>query len=111
MPRLFSVVALLPVPLLRATAPGVLARQPLVNLAVTDLPGSEASLYLLGSRLLAMHPIVSGVGNIACIVGVLSYGDRLGIGLTVDPDVVRDPDRFMADLVGASNELCGLAAP
>lgn len=109
--RLFSVVDLLPVPLLRATAPGVLARQPLVNLAVTDLPGSEASLYLLGSRLLAMHPIVSGVGNIACIVGVLSYGDRLGIGLTVDPDVVRDPDRFMADLIGASNELCGLAAP
>ena len=105
MMRLFSTVDVVPIPLLRSLAPALLARQPLVNLAVTNLPGSEAPLHLLGARLIELHPIVSGVGNIACIFGVLSYLDRLDVGLTVDRDVVADAEGLVAALVDASEAL------
>lgn len=102
---LFSVVDLVPVRLLRRTAPEVLARQPFVDLAVTDLPGSPVPLYLRGSRLLELAPLVTGVGNIACIVGVLSYCGQLGVGLTVDPDVVADPDGLLAEIEASARRL------
>jgi len=102
---LFSVIDVLPVPLLRRVIPEVLARQPFVNLAVTNIPGSPVPLYLLGSRMLELQPIVCGVGNIACIVGVLSYCGRLGIGVTVDPDVVPDPDALRDALLHAVDDL------
>lgn len=102
---LFSVVDLVPIPVLQHLAPEVLSRQPFVNLAVTNLPGSPLPLHLLGARLRELHPIVTGVGNIACIVGVLSYCDRLGVGITVDPDVVPDADGLLHALEEAGTEL------
>lgn len=102
---LFSVVDLVPIPLLRRLAPEVLARQPFVNLAVTNLPGAEVPLHLLGARLRELHPIVTGVGNIACIVGVLSYCDQLGVSITVDPDVVSDADDLLHEIRSAAEEL------
>jgi len=104
---LFSVVDLIPVPALRRLAPALLARQPFVNLAVTNLPGSPVPLYLLGSRLLSLQPIVTGVGNIACIVGVLSYCGELGIGITVDRDVIPDAENFRDAMLTAAAELLG----
>ncbi len=108
---LFSVVDVVPVPLLRGLAPGILARQPFVNLTVTNVTGSEAPLYLLGARLRTMHPFVTGVGNVACVIAVLSYRDELAIGITVDPDVVPDADRLLADVVDAAQELGRLGPP
>lgn len=107
MASLFSVVDVVPVPLLRRLAPGLLARQPFVNLAVTNLPGWDAPLYLRGARLRELHPIVTGVGNIACIVGVLSYCEELGVSITVDPDVVPDADRLLEALVREAERLVG----
>jgi diacylglycerol O-acyltransferase / wax synthase len=98
MRSLFSAVDVVPVGILRLIAPEVLARQPFVNLAVTNVPGSPDPLYLRGARLVEMHPIITGVGNIAAIIGVLSYCDELGVGLTVDPDVVSDPDHLLGAL-------------
>jgi hypothetical protein len=92
---LFSIVDLVPLPVLRWLAPEALTRQPFVNLAVTNVPGVKEDLYLLDARLEGVHPIVTGVGNLACIIGVLSYKDRLGVGITVDPDVVEDPDGLL----------------
>lgn len=101
----FSIIDVVPIRLLQRLAPGALAVQPFVNLAVTNLPGSPVPLYLIGSRLLELQPIITGVGNIACIIGVLSYCDRLGIGITVDPDVVDDPDGLLDALIDAADEL------
>jgi WS/DGAT/MGAT family acyltransferase len=103
--RLFSVVDLVPLPLLRRLGPAALARQPFVNLAVTNIPGSREPMFLLGSRMEELHPIVTGVGNIACVIGVLSYRDTLGVGVTVDPDVVPDPDGLLDHIRGAAADL------
>lgn len=45
------------------------------------------------------------IGNIALIIGVVSYGGSLGVGITVDPDVVVDVDGFTAALDRAFAEL------
>ena len=104
---LFSVVDVVPIALLRRLGPEVLARQPLVNLAVTNVPGSPVPLYLRGAELQEMHPIVCGVGNLACIIGVLSYRDHLHVGITVDPDVVPDAEDLADALLDASRQLVG----
>ncbi len=102
---LFSVVDLVPLRLLRALAPEVLARQPFVNLALTDIPGSRTPGYLLGAELESLHPIVTGAGNIAVVIGVLSYVDQMGVAITVDPEVVTDPDDLMESFAEAADEL------
>jgi WS/DGAT/MGAT family acyltransferase len=108
MPHLFSIADVIPLPALRALVPRVLARQRLVDLAVSNIPGSRNPLYLWNSRLLRLYPFITGVGNIALIVGVLSYGDQLGVGITVDPDVVDDPQRILGHLRAAATELTDL---
>lgn len=102
---LFSVVDVVPPPLLRRLGPVALSRQPFANLAVTNIPGSPVPMFLLGSQLQAVHPIITGIGNIALIIGVLSYGDELGVGITVDPDVVEDPDGLLEHIQASAAEL------
>ena len=109
LPHLFSVADLVPIPALRVMAPWALRRQPLVNLAVSNIPGSREPLYLGESRLLGLHPFITGVGNMALIVGVLSYADTLGVGITVDPDVAGDPARIVEHMRRSAIELARLA--
>jgi WS/DGAT/MGAT family acyltransferase len=106
--HIFSIADVVPVPALRAFAPRALARQPLVDLAVSNIPGSRTPQYLWGARLLRLSPFITGVGNIALIVGVLSYVDELGVGITVDPDVVGDPQRIVDHMSAAASELAAL---
>lgn len=104
-PVLFLLGGLLPPSLLAAVGPPVLEHQPFVNLAVTDLPGTRDPMYLLGSRLLELFPFVGVTGNISLIVGALSYGDSLGIGITVDADVIPDVDRLVVGIEQAADSL------
>ncbi len=108
---LFSVIDVVPLLLLNRLAPEALARQPFVNLAVTNIPGADFPLYLLGARLLEMHPIVTGVGNLACIVGVLSYLDTLGLGITVDSDVIADPGALLDATLESARDLIDALGP
>jgi diacylglycerol O-acyltransferase / wax synthase len=102
---LFDVADVVPPAALRVLGPVILDHQPFVNLAVTNIPGARGPLHLLGARLESIHPIVTGVGNIATIVGVLSYCGSLGVGITVDPDVAGDPEALVGDVEGAAAEL------
>jgi WS/DGAT/MGAT family acyltransferase len=104
-PLLFAVGDLVPGWLLQAVGPMILRNQPLVNLAVTNLPGTRERLYLLDARMLELYPFVCGVGNIAVIIGVLSYEDTLGVGITVDADVVPDADHLADAIRQACTEL------
>ena len=104
-PLLFSLADLVPPWLLRTAAPPVLRNQPVVNLCVSNMPGSRDPLHLLGARLTDLYPYICGVGNIAVIIGVISYLDALGVGLTVDADVVPDPDLLATGLRLAAAEL------
>ncbi len=104
-PLVYSVAATAPGWLLRRVAPVLLRNQPLVNLAVSDLPGSPEPLHLLGARMLDLAPFITCTGNLALMIGVLSYVDTVGVGITVDPDVVPDVEAFGDALCWASGEL------
>jgi diacylglycerol O-acyltransferase len=104
-PVLFALAGLVPLCLLRAAGPVLLRNQPLVNVALTDLPGSRQPLSLLGAPLLDVFPYVGVTGNIAVIIGVISYRDELGVGVTVDADLVPDLDDLMKAFVRATDDL------
>jgi diacylglycerol O-acyltransferase len=97
--RVFALAGLVPPWFLRIVGRFALEHQPVADVAVTNLRGPPTPVYLLGGRVLEVYPLVSGTGNIATIVGVLSYDDGLGICITVDREVVPDPEVLLAGFV------------
>jgi diacylglycerol O-acyltransferase len=76
--------------------------RPLVfNLVVSNVPGPQQPLYLLGRRLREIYPFVPlSPQNHALSIGLLSYDGRVFFGLSGDRDVLPDLD----DLAGALRE-------
>jgi diacylglycerol O-acyltransferase / wax synthase len=96
---------LAPQRMLRAVAPRLLHHQPFVNVVVTNLTGPRWPMYLFGSRLSEMYPFVTVTGNLALMVGVISYDGTLGLGITVDADAVPDVMALAREIDEAATEL------
>jgi diacylglycerol O-acyltransferase / wax synthase len=96
---------LAPQRLLRAVAPRLLHHQPFVNVVVTNLTGPRRPMYLFGSRLAEMYPFVTVTGNLTLMIGVVSYDDTLGLGITVDADAIPDVRALARAIEGAVDEL------
>jgi WS/DGAT/MGAT family acyltransferase len=77
-------------PTLMSLAARVVHRQPFVNLIVTNVPGPQFPLYLMGARLLEAFPIVPLTRNLTVVVGILSYDGALHFGLWGDRDAMDD---------------------
>ena len=58
--------------------------QPFANLIVTNIPGPQMPLYLLGAQMLEVYPIVPLSRNLTLNVAVLSYCGQLHFGLIGD---------------------------
>jgi WS/DGAT/MGAT family acyltransferase len=65
-------------------------RQPFANLVVTNVPGPPTPLYLMGSQMLEVFPLVPLARNLTVSIGILSYGQQLTIGLWADRDRCAD---------------------
>ena len=85
------------------------SRQRFFNLTVTNVPGPQFPLYMLGRRLLAFYPKVPLVLNTALGIAIMSYDGRLAFGLLGDYDAMADLDDFAADLAHAIDELSAAA--
>jgi WS/DGAT/MGAT family acyltransferase len=83
----------LPAALGTATAP-LLHHQPLVNLVITNVPGSHRPLALLGTEIVDLVPVVPLAGNLTVGVAVLSYRGHLVVGLHADADHAGDVARL-----------------
>ena len=68
------------------------ARQRFLNLVVTNVPGPQFPLYLLGQELEAIYPMVPLAKNTALGIAILSYNGQLNFGLSADYDAVADLD-------------------
>jgi len=68
------------------------------NLVVTNVPGPQFPLYLLGRRLRALYPVFPLTANHALGIAVMSYDGRLGFGLLGDYDTLPDLDLLAAQL-------------
>jgi diacylglycerol O-acyltransferase / wax synthase len=85
------------------------SRQRFFNLTVTNVPGPQFPLYILGRKLLAFYPKVPLVLNTALGIAILSYDGGIFFGLLGDYDAMSDLDDFAGDLQDAIAELSGAA--
>jgi WS/DGAT/MGAT family acyltransferase len=92
-------------PTLMSQAARLQQRQRSFNLVVTNVPGPQVPLYLLGRRLRALYPVVPITGRQALGIAVMSYDGRLGFGLLADYDALPDVDVLAHDLRAAIEAL------
>jgi diacylglycerol O-acyltransferase / wax synthase len=83
----------------------LVARQRFFNLVVTNVPGPQFPLYLLGRRMLDPFPMVPLAKNQAIGVALLSYDGAINFGVVGDYDLMWDLDEFQTDLHESLAEL------
>jgi WS/DGAT/MGAT family acyltransferase len=77
------------------------------NLVVTNVPGPQFPLYVLGRQMESIFPLVPLARRQALCVGIMSYNGQVDFGLVGDYDAMADLDSFGLDLEGAIGELAG----
>jgi diacylglycerol O-acyltransferase / wax synthase len=85
-------------PTILSQAARLQARQRYFNLVVTNVPGPQFPLYLLGRRLRGLYPVVPLARRQALGIAVMSYDGHLGFGLLADYDAVPELDTIARDL-------------
>ncbi|MGA2455266.1 MAG: wax ester/triacylglycerol synthase family O-acyltransferase [Solirubrobacteraceae bacterium] len=96
-------------PTILSQAARLQARQPFFNLVVTNVPGPQFPLYLLGRRLRVLYPVVPLAQRQALGIAVMSYDGHLGFGLLGDYDALPDLDQIALDLQWAIASLARAA--
>ena len=79
------------------------------NMTVTNVPGPQFPLYLLGSRLLATYPLVPLWEGHGAGIALFSYAGTLYWGFNADWDVVDDLPALVASMDAAFRELADAA--
>jgi WS/DGAT/MGAT family acyltransferase len=92
-------------PTIAAQAARLQSRQRFFNLVVTNIPGPQFPLFLLGREMQVIFPMVPLAQRQALCVGIFSYNGQLNFGLIGDYDAMADLDSFALDLAAASEEL------
>jgi WS/DGAT/MGAT family acyltransferase len=92
-------------PTIMGQASRVMSRQRFFNLVVTNVPGPQFPLYLLGRRMLDPFPMVPLASGQGVGVALLSYDGRINFGLVGDFDLMWDLDDLAADLEESLAEL------
>jgi WS/DGAT/MGAT family acyltransferase len=64
------------------------ARARMYNLSITNMPGPQIPVYLLGAPMVGIYPLAFLFSHQALTVAVLSYNKKLYWTLTADPDVL-----------------------
>jgi len=76
---------------------------------VTNVPGPQFPLYLMGREMLDVFPMVPLAPNQALGVAIMSYNGRLNFGLVGDYDAMYDIDDLAEDFEGSLAELAKTA--
>jgi WS/DGAT/MGAT family acyltransferase len=83
----------------------------LFNLIVTNVPGPQFPIFLLGRQMTEMIPMAFLPENHALAVAIMSYNGTLSFGLLGDRDALPDLDRVAEAVQQSFEELIGLARP
>ena len=101
-------------PTLLAQASRVNFSTRLFNLIVTNVPGPQLPLYVLGREMEEIFPVAFLPQNHVLAVAIMSYNGRIGFGLLADYDSVEDAE-MIAEGIDASlaelEEAATAAAP
>lgn len=79
------------------------------NLIVTNVPGPQIPLYLLGAEMKTAYPVVPLFENLGIVVGLFSYNGGLFWGINAEWEQIPDLHDFVLALEGAFKELQELA--
>jgi diacylglycerol O-acyltransferase / wax synthase len=75
------------------------------NLVVTNVPGPQFPLYVLGRKMEAIFPMVPLARRQALCIGIMSYDGQVNFGLVGDFDAMTDLESFGLDLEAAVEEV------
>jgi diacylglycerol O-acyltransferase / wax synthase len=96
-------------PTIMGQAARLMSRQRFFNLVITNVPGPQIPLYLLGRRALDPFPLVPLAKNQGVGIAIMSYDGRMDFGLVGDFDVLYDLDDLAHDLYESLAELAEAA--
>jgi len=81
----------------------------LFNLLVTNFPGPQIPVYVLGRELTEVYPVGFLARNHALAIAILSYNGKVGFGVLSDPGSLPEAERIVGHLAASVEELTGLA--
>jgi WS/DGAT/MGAT family acyltransferase len=97
-------------PTIAGQAARLQSRQRFFNLVVTNVPGPQFPLYLLGRELERVFPMVPLAKRQAVCFAIMSYNGQINFGLTGDYDAMPDLDTLADDVREAIGEISEAAA-
>jgi WS/DGAT/MGAT family acyltransferase len=92
-------------PTLMAQGSRLVTTKRLFNVVVTNVPGPQYPLYLLGREMTDAFPMVPLARGQALGIAIMSYNGRMNFGLLGDWDAMSDLDALAADLEASLTEL------
>jgi len=75
------------------------------NLVVTNVPGPQTPMFMLGARMLEIYPHVPLLDNLALGIALMSYDGKLHWGFNGDWDAIPDLHPFVLHVQDAYQEL------
>ncbi len=79
------------------------------NVVVTNVPGPQVPLYLLGARMTESYPIVPLMATQCLGIALFSYAGGLHWGFNADWDAMPDLHAFVVAIDASFRELCDAA--
>ncbi|HSD25599.1 MAG TPA: wax ester/triacylglycerol synthase family O-acyltransferase [Solirubrobacterales bacterium] len=96
-------------PTIAGQAARLQSRQRFFNLVVTNIPGPQFPLYLMGRRMERVFPMVPLAKNQGVCIGIMSYDGQVNFGLIGDYDGMPDLEDLAQDLEASIDELIDAA--
>jgi WS/DGAT/MGAT family acyltransferase len=79
--------------------------RPALNLVVSNVPGPSIPLYCAGAKMLAHYPVSVITDGVGLNITVMSYLDRIDVGIVADHDSIEDAWTMMEAIENALDEL------
>jgi diacylglycerol O-acyltransferase / wax synthase len=96
-------------PTIMGQAARLMARQRFFNLVVTNVPGPQFPLYLMGREMVDPFPMVPLARNQGLGIALMSYNGRINFGLVADYELMWDVEDLAEDVAQSLAELADAA--
>ena len=80
-----------------------------INTVVTNVPGPQFPLHMLGAKMLAMIPQVPLLEGLGLCIALMSYDGQIFWGFTADYELVPDLSAFVECIAESFEELAAVA--
>lgn len=75
------------------------------NLVLSDVPGPDEPLFVLGRRITGTYPMMPLGGSVGLSVAAFGMEGKLGVGITADPDLVPSAQHIAGAISATVSDL------